>query len=212
MIEFWGRKNAYNVQKVFWGLQELAIDYQHHDVGSQPGELDTPDFRSINPHGRVPVIRDGAGIVWESNTILRYLYARYGNNELSTPLQKSLAERWMDWELTKLQPDFIDLFWGFYRQPESQHNSAQIERSKNNCEAHFQILDEHLRDQPYLAGEHFSCADISCAVCLYRYFNMGLAVTHPERVMQWYERLASRQAFQESVMQPFDELKGRVNF
>ena len=212
MIEFWGRKNAYNVQKVLWGLKELAIDFTHHDVGSNPGELDTPDFRSLNPHGRVPVIRHDENIVWESNTVLRYLYAQFGSNKLSTPFEKSLADRWMDWELTKLQPDFIALFWGFYRQPEEQRNHAQIENAKSACQMHFEILNQHLSKQTFLAGNQFTYGDISCAVCLYRYFNMGIAVDHPEHVMQWYERLSARQAFRESVMQPFDELKGRVSY
>ena len=80
MIKLWGRKNAYNVQKVLWSLQELAIDFQHRDVGSHPGDLDTKEFRAINPHGRIPVIQDGDQIIWESNTIVRYLYRHYGDS------------------------------------------------------------------------------------------------------------------------------------
>jgi glutathione S-transferase len=54
--------------------------------------------------------------------------------------------------------------------------------------------------------------DIPCAVYLYRYFEMGLAVDQPEHVMQWYQRLSQRSAFASTIMTSFDELKGRINY
>lgn len=214
MIEFWGRKNAYNVQKVSWMLAELGLDYQHHDVGSNPGDLQTPEMLALNPHARVPLIRDDGAVIWESNSIVRYLAARYGGAELypPDPFQRSLAERWMDWELSKLQPDFIELFWGYYRTPADARNMAQVEAAAQRCASHFELLDQHLRQQPYLAGDSFSVGDIPCAVCLYRYFEMGFDVPKPDYVMQWYQRLCQRDAYRGVVMQAFDELKGRVDY
>jgi glutathione S-transferase len=54
--------------------------------------------------------------------------------------------------------------------------------------------------------------DIACGTCLYRYFEMGLKVEKPENVLAWYERLSRRLAFQNNIMVPFGELKGRLNF
>ena len=114
MLELWGRNNAYNVQKVTWMLAELNLDYRHHDVGSGAGDLDQPEFVQLNPHRRIPVLVDGERVLWESNSILRYLATRYRPGELlpQDPWPRSLVERWMDWELGRLQVDFIDLFWG----------------------------------------------------------------------------------------------------
>jgi glutathione S-transferase len=132
MIEIWGRKNAYNVQKVIWTLHELALEYLHHDVGSTPGDLETEAFLAKNPHARIPVILDKNEFIWESNTIIRYLSCTYGNGLLwdTDLLSRSRAERWMDWELATLQPDFIDLFWGYYRTPEKQRDTSIIATSK----------------------------------------------------------------------------------
>ena len=89
MLELWGRKNAYNVQKVVWLLAELGLDYRHHDIGSKPGELDCQAFKQLNPHARIPVIRDDGAVVWESNSVLRYLAARFSAGELHwTPIRK----------------------------------------------------------------------------------------------------------------------------
>ena len=119
MLELWGRPNAYNVQKALWLLRELELEFELYPVGSVPGELDSAEFRALNPHGRIPVLRDGDDVVWESNTILRYLAARFGDAAMApdAAFARSGIERWMDWELGKLQPDFIDLFWGYYRTP-----------------------------------------------------------------------------------------------
>src|SRR5215475_7618112 len=78
MLTVWGRRSSFNVQKVMWLIGELALPHHHIDAGGQFGGLDDPAFLAMNPHGRVPVIRDGDAVVWESHNILRYLAARYG--------------------------------------------------------------------------------------------------------------------------------------
>jgi glutathione S-transferase len=214
MIEIWGRANAYNVQKTLWMLGELELEFLHHDLGSVDGELETPGFLQLNPHARIPVIRDGDAVVWESNTILRYLGARYDEGGLwpTDAYERSRGERWMDWELATLQPDFIDLFWGFYRTPEESRDAAAIADAARRCVRDFESLDRHLSRYPYLGGERFGLGDIPCAVCLYRYFEMGFEVPKPEYVMQWYARLAGRPAYRATVMTAFDELRGRLEF
>ncbi len=214
MLELWGRRNAYNVQKPLWLLAELGLEFIHHDIGSAKGDLDTAEFLAINPQARIPVLRDGEAIVWESNSVLRYLANRFEASALypREPLPRSQVERWMDWELASLQPAFIDLFWGYYRTPPESRDSAALADAQTRCERCFTALDRQLMKAPYLAGEAFSLADIACGVCLYRYFNMGLEVDNPPQVMGWYQRLSQREAFRNTIMQPFDELKGRVEF
>jgi len=214
MIELWGRKNSYNVQKVLWTLDELNIEYEHQDVGSQVGDLETPEFLQLNPRAQIPVLVDDGSVVWESNTIVRYLCAAYGKNLLwpAEPVKRSFADRRMDWELATLQPDFMGLFWGFYRKPQTKRDSGQIEQSKLRCEQHFAMLDNHLKHHDYLAGETFSMGDIPAATSLYRYFEMGMAVEKPANLMAWYQRLSARRAFQQTIMTPFTELKGREQY
>lgn len=213
-LQLWGRANAYNVQKVLWMLRELNLEFEHHDIGSHPGDLETAAFLELNPHARIPVIRDGDEVVWESNSILRYLAAGYSAGELwpQDAFARSLAERWMDWELSKLQPDFIQLFWGYYRTPPAARNAAVIDAARQACAQHLGQLDHQLQQHPFLAGTAFSMADIPCAVFLYRYFEMGLALEQPEHVGAWYRRLSQRDAYRETIMRPFEELKGRLDF
>src|SRR5436305_1023582 len=109
MLTVWGRLNSFNVQKVLWLVGELALPFEHVSAGGAVGGLDTPEFREMNPHGRVPVIRDGDVVVWESHAIMRYLAARYGQGRFwsDDPADRSIADRWMDWAQATLQPDFL---------------------------------------------------------------------------------------------------------
>ena len=214
MLKLFGRRNAYNVQKVLWTLAELELSYEHIEIGSLAGELDTTEFLALNPHARIPVLIDAEAVVWESNTIVRYLCAQYDAGKLwpESAMLRSLAERWMDWELATLQDDFIRLFWCYYRTPEQKRDQAAIAQSLARCEQHYQKLESHLANQPYLAGKDFGMGDIACAVSLHRYLHMGLEVVRPQNVVAWYERLTRRPAFVKHVAIPFEELRGRIEF
>lgn len=213
-ITIWGRKNSFNVQKVLWTLDELGIEYEHRNAGGSFGGLDDPQFRAMNPHGLVPVLLDEQGAVWESNSIVRYLCAKHspGNLWLEELYARSLADRWIDWAATTLQPNFMQVFWGYYRTPEADRNLRDIERALDNCHRNFRALDAHLAKNEYLAGTHFTAADIPVGTTLHRYFGMGLQVEQPPNVLAWFGRLQDRPAYQRNIIQPFHDLYGRLAF
>ena len=214
MIKSWGRRSAFNVQKVLWLLEELTLTYEHTELGGDFGGLDDPGFRALNPHGKVPVIDDGGTVVWESHAILRYLAAKYGVGTVWSvdPGIQSLSDRWMDWALSRLQPDFMDIFWGFYRTPESKRNWSFIDDAQKRCVDDFQMLDTHLADRPFLAGDRFTVGDIPAGTALFRYFS--LEIDHPDvsNVQAWYRRLQERPGYRAHVMLPFDDMKGKETF
>src|SRR6266852_5049331 len=79
MLKIWGRTTSSNVQKVLWCCAELGIAYERVDLGGPFGGNRDPEYLAMNPNGRVPTISDDGLILWESNTICRYLAAtRHG--------------------------------------------------------------------------------------------------------------------------------------
>jgi glutathione S-transferase len=196
-----------------WLVGELAIEHRHIEAGGQFGGLDTPEFRAMNPHGRVPVIDDNGTVVWESHAILRYLAARYGRGSfwIDDAAERSRVDQWLDWSQTTLQPDFlIGIFWGFYRTPEPQRNLPAIKESINRCTRHFQLLDRLLSGQTFMLGNQLSLADIPSGTHLYRYFNLEIERPSLPNVDAWYRRLQDRAAYRTHVMVPFGELRGRL--
>ncbi len=214
MLKIWGRRNAFNVQKVMWLIGELALPHEHIPTGGDFRGLDTPEFLTMNPHGRIPVIQDVDGtIVWESHAILRYLAARYSNGVFWSDNAgiRSQADRWMDWAQTTLQPNFLTgIFWGFYRTPESQRNWQAINESIRRCGEYFLLLDRMLGHHSYLGGETMTLADIPAGTTLYRYFELEIERPSLSKVEDWYKRLQDRPAYREHVMVPFADLKGKL--
>jgi glutathione S-transferase len=215
MLTVWGRRSSFNVQKVLWLIGELELAHEHVDAGGKFGGLDTPAFLAMNPHGRVPVIQDGAATMWESHAILRYLAARYAAGKFwsADAVARARVDGWMDWSQTSLQPDFLGgVFWGFYRTPEDKRNRPAIRAALKRCAGHFEKLDRLLEGRPYLLGDALTLADFTTGTSLYRYFELEIERPPLPQVERWYRTLQQRKAFCEHVMIPFDELRGRLDY
>lgn len=189
MLKVWGRRSSFNLQKVMWLVGEMGLPHEHIPAGGDFGINDTPEFLAMNPHGRVPVIDDDGLIVWESQTILRYLAARYGRGRFwsDDAGDRSQVEQWMDWSQSTLQPDFLmGVFWGFYRTHEPQRNLPAIAAKIRACARHFQLLDRMLADRPFICGDDLTLADIPAATSLYRYSEIEIERPSVPNVEAWY--------------------------
>ncbi len=214
MLTIWGRRNSINVQKAMWAVGEVAVPHERIDAGGPFGGLDTPEFAALNPNRRVPVLRDGDAVVWESSAIVRYLAARYGAGTLwnPDPALRAKADTWMAWAQTAPYREFIDLFWGFVRTPPEQRDMAAMRAANERLVKHLELLDRHLASQPYLAGEAFTMGDIPVGALLYRYFAMEFDHPSLPNLATWYARLSERPAYQAHVAIPFPEMWGRLNY
>src|SRR3979411_1667944 len=79
-LKIWGRANSVNVQKVLWCLRELDLGYDRIDAGMQFGKNNEPPYLAMNPNGRVPTLVEGDFVLWESNSVMRYLCMAHGQN------------------------------------------------------------------------------------------------------------------------------------
>src|SRR6185312_17130987 len=86
-LTIWGRSNSVNVQKVLWCLAELELGYERIDAGMQFGKNNEPAYLAMNPNGRVPTLVDGDYVLWESNSVMRYLCMAYGESSPIYPSQ-----------------------------------------------------------------------------------------------------------------------------
>ena len=212
MLKIWGRTNSLNVQKAMWTVGELAIPHERVDAGGRFGGLDRPDYLRMNPNARIPTIDDGGTIVWESNAIVRYLSARYGEGKLwdADPGKRAQADQWMDWMQTTLAPDYYGLFWAAVRTPPERRNLAAIKQHARELGEHYRLLDRLLAGRAFLLGDRLSLADIAIGVTLYRYHEMDVERPALANFAAWYARLGQRPAFRKNVMTSFDELRGRT--
>jgi glutathione S-transferase len=213
MLKVWGRRNSINVQKVMWAIGELGIAHEHIDAGGSFGGLDTDEFGGMNPNRRVPVIDDDGTVVWESHAIVRYLAAKYGAGSLwpEDAGARARTDLWTDWVLADLQPAFIGLFWNLYRTPEEQRNWNLIRQGIARSAILFQLLDRHLGEHAFIAGDTLTMGDIPAGTQLYRYFELEIDRPSLPNVEAWYG-LQEREPYRTHVMISFEDLKGRRSF
>jgi glutathione S-transferase len=204
MLRIWGNADSVNVQKVLWCCEELGLAYQRIDAGRHFGVVDTPAFRALNPNGLVPTIDDDGFVVWESNTIVRYLAARHAPGSLwpTDPRARADADRWMDWTNASLWPALVPLFRAFYRTPEAARDAAAIEAARQEAIAEMRILDAHLAGAHYVGGAVFTMGDIAVGCAAWRWFAMPIQRPALPALQRWFDTLAERPAYRRVVMQP----------
>src|ERR1700678_1784229 len=79
MLKIWGRNTSSNVQKAMFAIGELKLPHQRIDIGGAFGKNREPSYLAMNPNGLVPTLEEEDGfLLWESNSIVRYLAAKHG--------------------------------------------------------------------------------------------------------------------------------------
>ncbi|KMM89799.1 MULTISPECIES: glutathione S-transferase family protein [Pseudomonas] len=203
MLKVWGRKNSSNVRKVLWCAEELALPYEREEAGGAFGVVDTPQYRALNPNGRVPMIEDGDFVLWESNAIVRYLAARYGSDTSwyqRDVCVRAQADKWMDWTTSTFAGPFRDLFWGMLRTPAEQQDWVLINGASKTCAELLSIVDQALSEKPYLSGDEIGMGDIPLGSFIYAWFEMPLERPSMPNLEAWYERLKLRPCYRGAVM------------
>lgn len=206
MIRIWGRKDSSNVQKVLWCCDELGVAFERIDIGGPFGGNKERPYLDLNPNGLVPTIEDGSFLLWESNSIVRYLVEKYGKGKLlpSTPEGRANANRWMDWQLTTINPAMVPLFWGLVRTPEQKRDKGAIESALQKATQAWQIFNDYLAKtkNDYVDNHAFTIGDIPLGVWAYRWF--ALPIQRPEmgQLKAWYNRLCERSPYRTHIVMP----------
>jgi glutathione S-transferase len=205
-LTIWGRANSVNVQKVLWCLRELDLPCQRIDAGMQFGKNDEPAYLAMNPNGRIPTLVDGDFVLWESNSIMRYLCMAHGNDTPiypAAPQRRAGVDRWLDWTLSTLQPVDRPVFWALVRTPPDKRDMATIQRDADAEAVIWQIPEARLATRRFIEGDQFTIADIALGAFARRWFGVE-GVTKPKlpNLERWFARLSERPGFAEFVAPP----------
>ena len=214
MPTLYGRGTSDSVQKALWVLGETGRPFEHVPLGGACGGLDDPHHAALNPHRRVPTLRDGEVVIRESDAIIRYLAARYSSGTLwpADPVERTQADQWMAWALADLYGDSNLLFRLTVRTPVEAQDADRIARVRDRVIARYRVLDRHLSKHEYVAGDRFTMGDIPAGATLYRYFNLPIEREPLSSLSRWYARLCARAPYRRFVMASFEELRGRLAY
>ena len=205
-LTIWGRANSVNVQKVLWCLRELDLPYWRIDAGMAFGQNDKPEYLAMNPNGRVPTLVDGDYVLWESNSIMRYLNLAYGEGSRiypDAPKARAAVDRWLDWTLSTLQPVDRPVFWALVRTPVEKRDMVAIQKDADAEAAQWRIVEAQLATRRFIEGDDFTIADIALGAYARRWFGVE-GITRPRLPLleRWFAQFAARPGFAEFVAVP----------
>jgi GST-like protein len=138
-------------------LEELGLPYEVRPVDINSGAQHAPEFRALNPIGRIPVLVDEDGVVLsESNAILWHLGSLTGQL-MGDGLESLRVMQWLFVQGATTAPPLSE-YW-LLRQMQDPPPS-ELARQRDNAERVLAALETALTGSRYFAG-HFSIADIA---------------------------------------------------
>lgn len=199
MLKILGKSSSINVRKVLWTCAELQLSYAQEEWGSGFQSTETAAFKALNPNALVPVLLDGDFVLWESNSICRYLASQYPDKVLlpDSPKQRALIEQWMDWQSTELNNSWRYAFMHLVRKSPAFSDVAAVANSIDAWNKQMQILNAALeKTAAYITGAEFTLADIVLGLSVNRWLMTPIEKPELPAVAAYYQQLSLRPAFQ----------------
>lgn len=178
-------------------LEETGVDYEQMPMNMREGEHKSPEFLKLNPNGKVPVLIDGDLVLWESMAITQYLADKYKPELIcQTPEGRALSQKWSFWSILELQPPLVDLLIQTMFVPEERRDLDKIEKAKALVPAKLKILDQHLKNSPYIAGDYFTVADINAASTAVICNHVKIDLKPYPNICAWLQKIEQRPGYQ----------------
>jgi glutathione S-transferase len=195
-----GKATSINVRKVLWLCTELGLPFALEPWATPQRPADDPAFLALNPNGQVPVVVDGDFVLWESNTICRYLAAKHGRSDLlpTPPRARAVVEQWMDWQATELNAAWRYVFMARVRQHSDYRDEQAVARSIDSWNRLMRLFDAQLQTTgTYAAGSAFTLADIGLGLSTQRWRMTPMPKPELSAVAAYCQRLAVRPGWQQ---------------
>jgi GST-like protein len=195
-LYYWTTPNGH---KITLFLEEAGLPYRIHPINIGKGDQFAPDFLKIAPNNRIPAIVDnlpqggGAPIaLFESGAILLYLADKIERFVPSDPHGRAEALQWLFWQMGGLGP----------MAGQNHHFSGYatdkipyaIDRYVRETARLYGVMDKRLADRPFLAGEHYSIADMASYPWIVPHERQGQDLADFPNLQRWFEAIAERPA------------------
>ena len=191
-----------NGQKVAIALEEMEMEYEVEIIDILNGGQDAPEFRELNPNGRIPVLVDEDVRVFESAAILQYLGRKTGLFYPCDEPTRAHIDSWLFWQMAGLGPMSGQVNW-FARaaaKPERDpaETSLALHRFRKETRRLFTVLEEALSGREYVSGS-YSIADMCIWPWIEKYPDNGGGLAAYPNIAAWHSRVGSRPAVQRAL-------------
>jgi GST-like protein len=205
--------NTPNGVKASIMLEETGLAYEPHLVDITKNESHTPEFRSLNPNGKIPAIIDPDGPggkplgLFESGAILIYLADKTGKFVPSDAARRYETIAWLMWQMGAIGPMFGQV--GFFNKfaGKDYEDKRPLQRYVDEAKRLLAIMEDRLKDREWIMGDDYTIADISMLgwvrnlITFYEARDL-VAFDTLKAVPMWLERCLARPAVKRGLEIP----------
>jgi glutathione S-transferase len=193
--------------RTLWMCRELGLPFEHVPIHFADGSAKTPEYLALNPNGRIPTIKDGSFVLWESMAINLYLARKHPSAIAAKGLEEeALATQWSFWVMTEVEKPLLTVLLQRMKFPEGSNEEKYFrqrvprdpkkeQESLAELGKPLAVLDGALAGRSYLLGDRFTVADLNVASVLAWATMARIDLASTPRVADWLARCTSRPAF-----------------
>ena len=185
--------------RVLWIAEELGLAYEHLPIEIGDAGAGAPEFRNLNPNGRLPFIDDGGFVLFELLAITLYLAKKHSAGILYPGTLEGEAKtwQWTSWALNEVDRGVN--IWSLHavRLPAAERDAAKRTEALKVLVAPFKVLDAAVAKQNFLLGGDFTVADLNVAAVISRAVDMDLSAV--PSLKAWLTRCLARPAARKAL-------------
>ncbi len=195
MIQLYGIRQS-RALRCLWALEELGVPYENVPTNFAT-DAKKPEFKALNPNGRIPTLVDGDVVLFESMAINLYLAKRYDTKGL---YPKELADearaiQWSFWGMTETESSLLQVLMNRVFLPGPQRDEALARAAEENLAQPLAVLDSELAKRRHLLGEDFTIADLNVASVMSWALFGKVDLTRTPNAERWLKGCCGRPAF-----------------
>jgi len=198
-------------RRALWGLKELDADFEFVPVNLLAGDHRHPDFRRLNPAGKVPVLLDGDLVLTESAAIVMYLADKYRDKGLlpADLRERAQAYRWIMFAVTELEQPLWRISRHTFLYPEAKRLPQDIILAREEFVAMAAILDCHMQEREFIVGDSMTIADCVTAY-LIDWANEQHLIDDCPQLRAYLERIYARPKAPPRIAEAFASAEART--
>jgi glutathione S-transferase len=193
--------------KVMAVANHLGLDCTLRIVDLTKGEQNTPQYEALNPNMRMPTLKDGDHVLWESNAICQYLAAKKPESGLLPKDENARLDvtRWQFWDLAHWDPTCAIFVYEYVVKPfvlrGGEPDMAAIAKGTEAFHRAGKVLDGQLKGRRFVTGDTLTVADFSLGAAM-KIADMAHYPIEPYgEIKRWYGTLSALPAWQKTLAQ-----------
>jgi len=193
--------------KVMAVANHLGLDYEIRFLDLPKGAHKTPQFAALNPNVRMPTLKDGDYVLWESNAIGQYLAGKKPDAGLLPRDERARLDvtRWQVWDLAHWGPACAVFAFEYVAKPLfrgiKEPDMAAIEKGTEMFHRAAAVLNSQLKGKRFVTGDALTLADFSLGPPM-NFAEMAHYPIEPYgEIKRWHATLRALPAWQKTLAQ-----------